>query len=137
MLRGGVARTIERMTTLPATSRVPVGAALLAGVGAQFVDDVAYFVLPPTVLLAPLSGLLAVLLTAAAARLVSRNRTKNGKKLHVNDSKLVYATDAGLKELERGVHVESAGLTWPLPPEGPPESRPEPVGGSPRHWLRS
>jgi len=63
------------MTTLPATSRVPVGAALLAGVGAQLVDDVAYFVLPPTALLAPLSGLIAILLTAAAARAVTRNRT--------------------------------------------------------------
>src|SRR6185503_4503761 len=33
----------------------------------------------------------------------SKNRTKAGKKLHINDSKIVYATDAGLKELERGV----------------------------------
>jgi hypothetical protein len=63
------------MTTLPATSRVPVGAVLLAGVGAQFADDVAYFVLPPTALLAPLSGLIAILLTAAAARVVTRNRS--------------------------------------------------------------
>jgi ribonuclease HII len=36
-------------------------------------------------------------------KLVSKNRTKTGKKLHINDSKIVYATDAGLKELERGV----------------------------------
>src|SRR5687768_16884163 len=34
-------------------------------------------------------------------KLVSKNRTKNGKKLHVNDSKIVY--QAGLKELERGI----------------------------------
>jgi hypothetical protein len=66
------------MSTLPATSRVPVGAALLAGVGAQLVDDVAYFVLPPTALLAPLSGLLALVLTAAAARFVTRDRTGAG-----------------------------------------------------------
>ena len=33
-------------------------------------------------------------------KLVSRNRTKGGKKLHINDSKIVYSTDAGLKELE-------------------------------------
>src|ERR1700754_1453560 len=38
------------MTTVPATSRVPVGAVLLAGLGAQLVDDVAYFVLPPAAL---------------------------------------------------------------------------------------
>ena len=63
------------MTTVPATSHVPVGAVLLAGVGAQLVDDAAYFVLPPTALLAPLSGVLAVLLTAAAARFVTRDRT--------------------------------------------------------------
>ena len=36
-------------------------------------------------------------------KLVSRNRTKNGKKLHVNDSKVVYAYESGLKELERAV----------------------------------
>lgn len=63
------------MTIVPATSRVPVGAVLLAGLGAQLVDDAAYLVLPPTALLAPLSGLLAILLTAAAARYVTRDRT--------------------------------------------------------------
>ena len=34
---------------------------------------------------------------------VSRNRLKTGRKLHVNDSKLVYSPAAGLKELERSV----------------------------------
>ena len=34
---------------------------------------------------------------------VSRNRLKSGKKLHVNDSKLVYSPSLGLKELERAV----------------------------------
>src|SRR5688572_14741869 len=34
---------------------------------------------------------------------VSRNRLKSGKKLHVNDSKLVYSSSQGLKELERSV----------------------------------
>jgi hypothetical protein len=34
---------------------------------------------------------------------VSRNRLKAGKKLHVNDSKLVYSPSVGLKELERSV----------------------------------
>jgi hypothetical protein len=63
------------MTIVPATSRVPAGAVLLAGLGAQLVDDAAYFVLPPTAALAPLSGLLAILLTAAAARYVTRDRT--------------------------------------------------------------
>jgi hypothetical protein len=36
-------------------------------------------------------------------KLVSRNRTKAGKKLHVNDSKIVYAAETGLKELERSI----------------------------------
>ena len=36
-------------------------------------------------------------------RYVSRNRLKSGRKLHVNDSKLVYSPAGGLKELERGV----------------------------------
>ncbi len=63
------------MTTLPATSRVPAGAVLIAGIGAQLVDDAAYLILPPVALLAPLSGLLAILLTAGAARYVSRDRT--------------------------------------------------------------
>jgi hypothetical protein len=34
---------------------------------------------------------------------VSRNRSKTGRKLHVNDSKLVYSSSGGLKELERSV----------------------------------
>ena len=34
---------------------------------------------------------------------VSRNRLKTGRKLHVNDSKLVYSPGIGLKELERSV----------------------------------
>jgi hypothetical protein len=36
-------------------------------------------------------------------RYVSRNRSKTGRKLHVNDSKLVYSPAGGLKELERSV----------------------------------
>jgi hypothetical protein len=34
---------------------------------------------------------------------VSRNRDKKGKKIHVNDSKLVYSAGTGLKELERSI----------------------------------
>ena len=36
-------------------------------------------------------------------RYVSRNRLKSGRKLHINDSKLVYSPAGGLKELERSV----------------------------------
>jgi hypothetical protein len=99
------------MTTVPATSRVPVGAALLAGVGAQFVDDVAFFVLPPTALLAPLSGLLAILLTAAAARYVTRDRTGAGV---ARTGLVVGAVSAGAGLLVSGIGVLTvllAGLT--------------------------
>src|SRR5438094_3171252 len=34
---------------------------------------------------------------------VSRNRSRGGRRLHVNDSKLVYSGPTGLKELERSV----------------------------------
>lgn len=46
--------------------------AVASGVAAQFADDLLFLVLPPTAVLAPLSGVLAVLLTAAAARVVTR-----------------------------------------------------------------
>ena len=36
-------------------------------------------------------------------KLVSKNRTKAGKKLHVNDSKAVYSPSLGVKELERSI----------------------------------
>ena len=45
-------------------------------------------------------------------KVVSRNKSKTGKKLHVNDSKLVYSPGVGLKELERAV-LAFAGTCWP------------------------
>lgn len=36
-------------------------------------------------------------------KLVSRQRSKTGRKLHVNDSKQVYSPSVGLKELERSI----------------------------------
>lgn len=62
------------MTIVPDTSRVPVGAVLLAGVGAQLIDDATFLLLPPATLFAWLSGIVAVALTAGAARLVTRGR---------------------------------------------------------------
>lgn len=47
------------------------------------------------------------------SKLVSRNRSKTGRKLHVNDSKMVYSPAAGLKELERAVlAVAAAWRGW-------------------------
>jgi hypothetical protein len=45
---------------------------------------------------------------------VSRNRTKAGKKLHVNDSKVVYAPVDGLREMERAVLAVAATCGVPL-----------------------
>ncbi len=39
----------------------------------------------------------------ALKKVVSRNRLRSGRKLHINDSKLVYTAGTGLKELERSV----------------------------------
>src|SRR5579863_460968 len=75
-------------------------------------------------------------------RCVSRNRLKSGRKIHVNDSKIVYSPATGLKELERSVlafcaasgtpsdslddvlsHIapgaaqEAAGYSWYQPPQ--------------------
>src|SRR5215203_171418 len=45
---------------------------------------------------------------------VSRNRLKGGRKLHVNDSKLVYSPSIGLKELERSIlALAAASREWP------------------------
>ena len=41
-------------------------------------------------------------------KLVSRSRSKTGRKLHVNDSKMVYSPSAGLKELEKSVLAMAA-----------------------------
>lgn len=46
-------------------------------------------------------------------RYVSRNRLKSGRKIHVNDSKLVYSPASGLKELERSVlAIAAASADW-------------------------
>jgi hypothetical protein len=62
-------------TSLSTTSKVSVGAVLVAGLGAQLVDDAAFAVIPPLHLLAPFAGLIAILMTAAAARFVTRGKT--------------------------------------------------------------
>ncbi len=47
-------------------------------------------------------------------KVVSKNRSKSGRTLHVNDSKLVYSSSAGLKELEKSVLAISSCLhDWP------------------------
>ncbi len=47
-------------------------------------------------------------------RCVSRNRSKSGRKLHVNDSKIVYSPANGLAELERSVlALVTAMGDWP------------------------
>ena len=43
-------------------------------------------------------------------RCVGKNRSRNGRKLHINDSKKVYSPSVGLKELERSVLAMAAVL---------------------------
>jgi ribonuclease HII len=48
------------------------------------------------------------------SRTVAKSRSRNGRKLHINDSKKVYSPSIGLKELERSVLAIAATLgTWP------------------------
>lgn len=61
-------------TSLSTTTAVSPGTVLLAGAGAQLVDDIAMAVLPFDAVVAPLSGLIAILLTAGAARFVTRDK---------------------------------------------------------------
>src|SRR5580704_17842344 len=47
-------------------------------------------------------------------KVASKTRSRGGRKLHINDSKLVYSTSFGLKELERSVLAVAGTLgTWP------------------------
>lgn len=48
-------------------------------------------------------------------RSVSRTRSKTGKTIHVNDSKLVYSPSIGLKELERSILSLAAAGGTPFP----------------------
>ena len=67
---------MDRMSIQPVTSKIPAGPVAVAAVGAQLVDDVVFFLVPPVALaLGPLAGLLAIALTAAGARAVTRGRT--------------------------------------------------------------
>ena len=59
---------------LSTSTAVPAGAVLISAIGAQLADNAVFFLLPPLGVLAPLSGLLAILLTAGAARFVTRGR---------------------------------------------------------------
>jgi hypothetical protein len=61
-------------SSLSTTSKVSIGAVLLAGAGAQLVDDAAFAVIPPLAVLGPLAGLIAILLTAGAARILTRGK---------------------------------------------------------------
>jgi|tagenome__1003787_1003787.scaffolds.fasta_scaffold20131114_2 hypothetical protein len=88
------------MTIKPVSTQVPVGPVLVAGIGAQLADDALYFLLPPTVALSPLSGVVAILLTALAARLVTRNRVGSG----------VARTGLAVGALSAGVGLLLGGL---------------------------
>jgi hypothetical protein len=47
------------------------------------------------------------------ARYTSKSRSKTGRKIHINDSKVVYSSTGGLKELERSViALCAASVEW-------------------------
>jgi hypothetical protein len=99
------------MTIRPVQRQVPVGPVLVAGVAAQLADDALYFLLPPTAALSPLSGVVAILLTAVAARLVTRDRVGSGI---ARTGLAVGALSAGIGLLLSGlglVAVLLAGIT--------------------------
>jgi hypothetical protein len=62
------------MSIVPAPSKVPVMPVVAGAVVAQFADDAVRLLLPLP-LLGALSGLIAIALTAGAARVVTRGRT--------------------------------------------------------------
>lgn len=62
------------MSIVPATSKVPVVPVVAGAVVAQFADDLVRLLLPLP-FLGALSGLIAILLTAGAARVAGRGRT--------------------------------------------------------------
>ena len=64
--------TIEGMSIVPTSSKVPVVPVVAGAVVAQFADDALRLLLPFPALL---SGLLAIALTAGAARVITRGRT--------------------------------------------------------------
>jgi hypothetical protein len=67
---------MDGMSIQPVTSQVPVAPVVLTALGAQLVDDAVVFLVPPGVLvIGPLAGLLALALTAAGARVITRGRT--------------------------------------------------------------
>ncbi len=80
----------------------PVLGPLVVGCAAFEVDEV------------PADSLEVPCLWKLLRRHVSRNKLKGGKKLHINDSKLVYAPVDGLKEMERAVLAVLASYRdWP------------------------
>lgn len=67
---------MDGMSIQPVTSQIPAVPVAVAAVGAQLVDNAVVFLIPPgIVVIGPLAGLLAIALTAAGARAVTRGRT--------------------------------------------------------------
>jgi hypothetical protein len=62
------------MSIVPAPTRVPVVPVLATAAGAQLADDI-LFLVPPLGLLGPLAGISAIVLTAVAARMLTRHRS--------------------------------------------------------------
>lgn len=64
------------MSIQPVTSsHVPAAPVLVSALGAQLLDNALFFLVPPAAVFAPFAGLLAILLTAGAARAITSGRS--------------------------------------------------------------
>lgn len=94
---------LDPMPTLQESStRVPVVPVVLAAVASQFVDDLAYVVLPPAAIIAPVSGIIAIVLTAIGARIVTRNLT----------GPAIARTGLAVGAVSAGIGMLVAGFGW-------------------------
>ncbi|WP_300011334.1 hypothetical protein [Pseudonocardia sp.] len=91
------------MSIQPVTSKVPAGPVVVAALGAQLLDDALFLLIPPTgIVLGPLAGLVAIALTAAGARAITRGR----------GAPVVARTGLAVGLASAGVGLVVGGLGW-------------------------
>ena len=90
------------MSIQPVTSQVPAGPVVIAALGTQLVDDAVLVLVPATAVLSPFAGLLAILLTAGAARALTAGRT----------GPVVARTGLVVGLASAGVGLVVGGLGW-------------------------
>jgi hypothetical protein len=93
---------MKRMSIQPVTSKVPAGPVLGAALGAQLLDNALFLLIPPTAVLSPFAGLVAILLTAGAARALTVGRA----------GPVVARTGLVVGAASAGVGLIVGGLGW-------------------------